>query len=265
MDETPFNPAWTRAAGNWPIDLTADPFLRKSFDLARTKWNEVPYGKYGRRRSSEMLALPDAEFLAVWDASYEQCEPGASWCGWYRTLYRDVFRGKKVLDVGCGMGIDTVFYAQHGAQVTALDVTPDNIGYVQRVCRLKSIECVRFLVMEDLLSLEALPGDFDFIYCCGSMHHAPLEVARLESQALLKLLAPAGRWVALGYPKTRWVREGELKPQDWGTRTDGWAPWVEWHDLEKLDYLLAPAAFDVVLNLEFNNSDFVWFDLARRT
>ena len=48
-----------------------------------------------------------------------------------------------------------------------------------------------------------------------------------------------------------------------GQKTDGGARWIEWHDLEKLRYVLAPANFDVVLDLEFHDSDFNWFDLVR--
>ena len=51
---------------------------------------------------------------------------------------------------------------------------------------------------------------------------------------------------------------------EWGSRTEGGAPWVEWHDPLKLDYMLAPATFDTVLYLEFHESDFNWFDLVRR-
>lgn len=50
----------------------------------------------------------------------------------------------------------------------------------------------------------------------------------------------------------------------WGSKTDGGAPWMEWHDLEKLDFILSPSALDIVLSLEFHNSDFNWFDLIRR-
>ncbi len=39
---------------------------------------------------------------------------------------------------------------------------------------------------------------------------------------------------------------------------------MEWHDLEKVKAFLAPAIFDVVLALEFHNSDFNSFDLVRR-
>jgi len=119
--------------------------------------------------------------------------------------------------------------------------------------------------LEDLRSLEPLPSDFDIIYCCGSFHHAPLEMAQMEAQALLHHLPPGGRWIQLAYPKSRWELDGRMQPNEWGLKTDGeGTPWADWHDLAKLRYFLAPAQFDLVFTLEFHDSDFNWFDLIRR-
>ena len=61
--------------------------------------------------------------------------------------------------------------------------------------------------------------------------------------------------------RLRSVREGRMPFDRWGEKTDGGAPWMEWKDLDKLLRLLAPRQFEVVLALEFHNSDFNWFDL----
>jgi SAM-dependent methyltransferase len=261
-----FDPSWTQADGRWPVDLRHDPTLRKSFDVLRKKWGEVPFDQYERRMSNDLLRLSDDELVEKWEFAYRGGSTGEAFSvrGWYHTLYRDAFRGKKVLDVGCGLAPDTIHYAQHGALVTFLDVVESNVRFARRVCDLKRISNASFCYMEDLNSLDALPTDFDVIYCCGSLINAPLQVTRMETQALLRHLPVNGRWIELGYPKARWEREGCLPETQWGERTDGGAPWIEWHDLQKLEYLLAPAAFEVVLTLEFHNSDFNWFDLIRR-
>jgi 2-polyprenyl-3-methyl-5-hydroxy-6-metoxy-1,4-benzoquinol methylase len=44
---------------------------------------------------------------------------------------KDSFYGKKILDVGCGLGPDSVFYAEHGAAVTFLDIVPTNVEFVR--------------------------------------------------------------------------------------------------------------------------------------
>jgi SAM-dependent methyltransferase len=264
--KTLFDPSWTRAEGRWPVDLRHDPTLRKSFDVLRKKWGEVPFGQSQRRMSKDLLHLSDGELVEQWESAYRDTSTGSAFFvrGWYQTLYRDALRGRKILDVGCGLAPDSIHFAQHGACVTFLDLIESNVRFAERVCGIKRIPNASFRYMEDLDSLDSLPTDFDVIYCCGSLINAPLELTRMEAQALLRHLPVNGRWIELGYPKVRWEREGRLPETEWGDRTDGGAPWMEWHDLQKLEYLLAPAEFEVVLTLEFHNSDFNWFDLIRR-
>lgn len=87
----------------WPIDLSQDSSLRKSFDLLRGKWGEVPFRQYDRIHTKELLALSDWEVLAMWMHAYLTNSTDAAFSvrGWYQLLYEDIFRGKKVLDVGC--------------------------------------------------------------------------------------------------------------------------------------------------------------------
>jgi hypothetical protein len=61
--------------------------------------------------------------------------------------------------------------------VTFVDIVETNVRFVERVSKLKGIDA-NFCVLDDLRSLESLPSDFDIIYCCGSFHHAPLEIER---------------------------------------------------------------------------------------
>lgn len=250
----------------WPVDLSQDPLLRRSFDILRAKWSVVPFREHDRISTADLLHLPAQKLLETWQESFAAGVGGEAFCarGWYVLLYQDVFRGKKVLDVGCGLAPTTVYFAERGAEVTFLDIVESNVRVVERICEAKGLRNVRFHHMEDLGSLRSLPGDYDFVYCCGSMINLPLEACRMEAQALLEHLPAGGRWIELGYPKERWEREGRLPFDRWGERTDGGAPWIEWRDLEKMRAILAPAEFEVVLSLNFHDSDFNWFDLIRR-
>jgi FkbM family methyltransferase len=250
----------------WPIDLSSDTCLLRSFNLLRKKWNEVPYTGQDRLKTPDLLSHSDADILGVWENAYSTTSTGDGFSvrGWYQLLYKDFFRGKKILDVGCGLAPDCVWFAERGAIVTFLDIVKTNVQFAERVCKLKGLTKVEFCYMEDLRSLATLRKDYDVIFCCGSFINAPLELARMEAQALLEHLSVGGRWIELGYPKSRWEREGRIPFDQWGEKTDGGAPWIEWHDMEKVLYMLAPAKFDPVLHLEFHNSDFNWFDLIRR-
>jgi SAM-dependent methyltransferase len=257
-----------KARGSWPTNpgQGSDALLADSFRILRAKWGQVPGGLGARVMSANLLRLSDQALLQKWEEIHDDASKGKAFSnrGWYQLIYKDVFRGKKIIDYGCGLGIDTIFYAQHGAEVTFVDLISSNVEVVKRLCNLKGLTKTRFCYMEDLSSLSSIPMDFDAIYCQGSLINSPLEVTRLEAQALLEHLPVGGRWIELAYPRSRWVRDGRKPFTSWGKKTDGGAPWMEWHDLEKVKSFLAPASFEVVLTLEFQNSEFNWFDLVRR-
>ncbi len=257
---TASNPPPTKLNGDWKT---------QPFEILRKKWGEVPGGLLTRRKTSELLHLTDSELLQTWRRSLDETRQGPDGFatrGWYHALYKDVLRGKKVVDVGSGLGFDGITFAQAGAQMTFVDIVESNLELLQRLCKLMGVTNARFHYMQDTASLPALPDDYDVIWCQGSLINAPFELVRQEIQELLKHLKIGGRWIELAYPKERWEREGSLPFEKWGEKTDGpGTPYMEWYDLEKLQAALAPAEFEVVLYFNFFNNDFNWFDLIRRS
>jgi SAM-dependent methyltransferase len=258
-----------RRKAKWPFEpgVGADANLAQTLQVLRGKWGEVPLSEEGRARSEELMTLSDENLLKVWSEGLLDSSTGKAFDarGWYQLLYKDIFRGKKVMDVGSGLGFDSVTYAEAGAHMTCVDIVESNLEIVTRICKVKGLTNLSFCHLKDLSSLDRLPANYDAIYCQGSLINAPLEVTRIEAQALLKHLPVGGRWIELAYPKRRWVRDGRMPFTKWGRKTDGGAPWMEWHDLEKVKTFLAPAQFEVVFTLDFHHSDFNWFDLIRRS
>ncbi len=233
----------------------------------RKKWLEVPLDNYGRWKTTDLLSMSDAVLLEMWTKTRESSTTGDGFGirGWYHSLYAESMRGKKVLDVGCGFGLDSITFAQRGAKLTFVDLLPSNVDVVRRLCRILGLHNAEFLVLEDLGTLEELGSDYDVIMAMGSLHCAPFEAVRSEVQGLVQHLKIGGRWLQLAYPRIRWEREGSPPFDKWGEMTDGpGTPWMEWYDLEKLLRLLAPHRFDAVLYHEFHEGDFNWFDLLYR-
>lgn len=243
------------------------PGWEQPFEVLRAKWHEVP-GAKDRISTKQLLELNDEALLKFWSNLREEATTSTSFNvrGWYHLLYKDILRGKRVMDVGSGLGIDGLTFAEHGALITFVDILEPNLKLLERICKLLGISGVSFCYLEDLDSLSMLPTDYDVIWCQGSLINAPFEFIRQEAQKLLEHLPVGGRWIELAYPKIRWEREGKLPFDQWGEHTDGaGTPWVEWYDLEKLRAILEPAQFDTVFYFEFHNSDFNWFDLLRRS
>lgn len=231
--------------------------------VLQPKWSTVPAGNV-RISTKDLAKMNDDELIKFWTKTRDDATKGEGFFsrGWYHALYTPIFTQKKVLDVGCGLGIDGITFAQSGAKVTFLDIIESNVRLVERLCKLLNVTGVDFCHLENSNSLDS-KGEYDFVWCQGSMICAPFETVESEVQVLLKHLKKDGRWIELAYPRVRWEREGSLPFEIWGEKTDGGAPWMEWYDLPKLLRRLSPIKFKPILNFEFHNSDFIWFDLLR--
>lgn len=234
-------------------------------NVLRTKWFEIPLGNQ-RVKSTDLDKMGDDELLKLWqNGKREQTEgdDGFSLRGWYHLLYKPILKGKKVLDVGSGAGVDGITFAQAGADVTFLDVVQLNLKAVRRLCEIQEVKDVDFVYLKNPKSLDTLGKDYDVFWCQGSQITTPFGMIQEEDHALLKHMKPGGRWIELAYPRARWERGGSPPFETWGALTDGGAPWMEWYDLEKMMRRLAPEKFRAVLYFEFRDSEFNWFDLVR--
>jgi predicted O-methyltransferase YrrM len=240
---------------------------RGIIDALRRKWEEVPGGLSYRVYTSELLKLSDRELRDFWEGVCTETTHGEAFAvrGWYHALYSDVFRNRRVLEIGSGMGIDAVHFIIHGAQWHCADIVPQNLEVIRRVVEAFGHSADGFTQIHDFKSFERIPGHFDFIYCQGSLINLPFEAARLETFHILQRLKPGGRWIELCYPKERWIREGRLPAAQWGEVTDGaGTPWMEWYDLDRITDRFRPIKIEPLLALNFHRDDFNWFDLRIR-
>jgi 2-polyprenyl-3-methyl-5-hydroxy-6-metoxy-1,4-benzoquinol methylase len=245
-----------------PIDVWQHPF-----ETLRKRWVNVPAASLDWVETTGLLTLSDQQLLDRWEIARKHITTGPEFShrGWYHALYADAMRGKKVMDVGSGFGVDSITFGSHGARVTFVDVVESNLKVLERLCNIMGLRDVRFVFLENVESLKPLDTDYDVIMAMGSLHNAPVEVMKPEYRELVRHLKVGGRWLQLAYPKARWIREGSPPFDVWGGITDGpGTPWEEWYDLPKLLNALEPAKFEVVLYHEFRNSDFNWFDLLYR-
>lgn len=243
------------------------PEWEKPYDTLRHKWVSVPSGDCTFVKTTDLLQLSDEELLAKWENARQEITTGAEFAhrGWYHTLYADFMRGKKVMDVGSGFGVDSITFAQKGARVTLIDLVETNLRVLERLCKILGLMNVEFILLRNLDSLKGLACDYDVIMAMGSLHNAPDHVMKPEYRELLRHLKVGGRWLQLAYPKSRWIRDGRPRFRHWGLMTDGpQTPWCEPYDLDKLLGMFEHAKFDVVLYQEFHNNDFNWFDLLYR-
>ena len=85
------------------------------------------------------------------------------------------WRGKRVLEIGCGIGTDTTNFARHGARVTSVDLSEKSLELAkQRIGVYGFQDQVEFYQANaEELSKIVPPQPYDLIYSFGVIHHTP--------------------------------------------------------------------------------------------
>lgn len=99
-------------------------------------------------------------------------------------------RGAAVLDVGCGGGLLSEALAKEGAEVTAIDLSPELVK-VARLHRLESGLAVDYRLQSVESLAQERPQGFDAITCMEMLEHVPDPAAIIAACA--QLLKPGGR------------------------------------------------------------------------
>jgi len=99
------------------------------------------------------------------------------------------YRGKRVLEVGCGMGCMAMNWAQQGAIVTAVDLNPTAVQHTR----------ARFAVFQLAGNIQQADGEqlgfpddsFEFAYSWGVLHHTPGTMRAIAE--MIRVLKPGGQ------------------------------------------------------------------------
>lgn len=78
-------------------------------------------------------------------------------------------KGKRVLDLGCGNGASSLFFAQRGAEVVSVDLSEAAINNLAEFCRIQKIDTITPLQL-DARQISTL-GTFDFVFGSMILHH----------------------------------------------------------------------------------------------
>jgi 2-polyprenyl-3-methyl-5-hydroxy-6-metoxy-1,4-benzoquinol methylase len=85
------------------------------------------------------------------------------------------WNGKKVLEIGCGIGTDTINFARAGAQVTAVDLTEQSLQVARQRAKVFGLEDrIQFIQADAEKLSESVPVQpYDLVYSFGVIHHTP--------------------------------------------------------------------------------------------
>jgi ubiquinone/menaquinone biosynthesis C-methylase UbiE len=111
--------------------------------------------------------------------------------------------GKRVLEVGCGIGTDTINFARAGAKVTAVDLSERSLEIAQKRAQIYGLNNITFIQanVEDL-SQSMATSLFDLVYSFGVIHHTPHPEPALSQMSAV--LRPGGTLKLMVYHRYSW-------------------------------------------------------------
>lgn len=219
-------------------------------ERAREYWSCPPLESVGNHPVAAGLAVADDELRAMVAASEAE-----RYGGWRNAgnRWRDIFHtglsGRRVIDYGCGWGLEALQLARAGANVVLMDIVADSVFTAARVLALHGF------ALDGLYCLpEAVPGvqvRADVFYANGVLHHIP------EARAVLAWASdccPEARLLLYNEEAWRWGSGAAELPadtqahrcyQDFLRRMDAVGEYAEWYDRDKLGGLAASAGYRV--------------------
>lgn len=132
------------------------------------------------------------------------------------------WKGKRVLEIGCGIGTDTMNFARAGAQVTAVDLSEASLAIARRRAEVYGLDVRFYHANAEELSAVVPVERYDLVYAFGVIHHTPhperalAELRRyMDERSTLKLMVYHRDswkvlWIVLTYGKGAFWRRDEL-------------------------------------------------------
>ena len=115
----------------------------------------------------------------------------------------DRWKGKRVFEIGCGIGTDAVNFARAGANYTGIDLSSESIKLAKQRFEVFELNGEFFEANAEELNDVFDPHEkFDLIYSFGVIHHAP-RPERVVAH-LPKLLQDDGECRVMLYAKNSW-------------------------------------------------------------
>jgi len=131
--------------------------------------NRAAYGRIAGEWERRQAADYDHEF-------HERC----------RAEFLKHFSGTRVLDLGCGLGLDSLAFARVGLRVVAADIAVEFLPIVRT--KQQSLP----VVAADMTLPCFRAGAFDGIYAVASFLHVPPELVGRTLAGFARMLAPKG-------------------------------------------------------------------------
>lgn len=138
--------------------------------------------------------LSEEHFHDEWAAhtKVKEIDPFAPFEGETSPEYKNAMRllgpvkGKKILNLGCGLGEEAVYLASRGAKVTAIDISQGMLDFTQKLAKRHKVENRIVFKHMSADDLKFRDKSFDAVFGCNILHHVPMKKSLKEIKRVLK-------------------------------------------------------------------------------
>ena len=167
-------------------------FNQVSIDQVGAYWDARPCNL---RHSSQ--AVGSEPYFAEVEAKKYRVEP-------HIPQFADFSRwqGKRVLELGCGLGTDTINFARAGARVTAVDLSGASLALARRRAEVFNLDITFYQGNAEELTTFVPIEPYDLVYSFGVIHHTPHPHRVIE--AIRRYMGPDSFLKLMVYHRHSW-------------------------------------------------------------
>ncbi|WP_082734034.1 class I SAM-dependent methyltransferase [Polycladidibacter hongkongensis] len=114
----------------------------------------------------------------------------------------ECWKGKRVLEVGCGIGTDAVNFSRAGAIYTGVDISSESLKLARKRFDVFNLDGRFVEANAECLETHFEEDEFDLVYSFGVLHHTPSPPRAIQS--IRKVINRRGSFKLMLYAKNSW-------------------------------------------------------------